>query len=101
MDLLIKFPIQMIFYESTSSCLLFFEDNALYSHIQKILFSFLHQDACQAIHQAIENIANGDMNVIVKPDPKQKQIYWFHNELAKLLHGESKFKHKASLVNWQ
>jgi len=45
--------------------------------------------AANAIYKAMEDNNNDIEEAIAVPDPEQKHIFWFHNELGKLLGGTS------------
>ena len=63
-------------------------------HSAIVLMDSRRKQAARAIYRAMENESITE-NDIVTPDPNQKNIYWLYNELAKLLHGESKLSSRT------
>lgn len=67
-----------------------------------VLMNSRKKEAAEAIYRALEGGDNNNLDniddVIAVPDPNQKHIYWFHNELGKLLHGENLFKVVSTII---
>ena len=58
-------------------------------HSSIVLMDTRSEAAADAIYKAMEGNKNGLEVEIVVPDPEQKHIFWFHNEVGKLLGGTS------------
>ena len=54
-----------------------------------VLMDTRSEAAANAIYNAMEDNNNEIEEAIAVPDPEQKHIFWFHNELGKLLGGTS------------
>jgi len=54
-----------------------------------VLMDTQREAAADAIYKAMEGDNNNINKTIAVPDPNQKHVFWFHNELGKLLHGSS------------
>jgi len=65
-----------------------------------VLMDTQREAAAEAIYRAMEGDNNNAANtVIAVPDPHQKHIFWFHNELGKLLNGSSLLKVISTIMH--
>ena len=63
-----------------------------------VLMDTQREAAAEAIYRAMEGDNNNATNTIAVPDPDQKHVYWFHNELGKLLEGSSLLEIIATIL---
>merc|ERR1712013_880160 len=64
-----------------------------------VLMDTRSKAAANAIYNAMEDNNNEIEEAIAVPDPEQKHIFWFHNELGKLLGGTSLTEVLRTLYN--
>merc|ERR1712106_1091815 len=64
-----------------------------------VLMDTQREAAAEAIYRTMEGDNNNSNNAIAVPDPNQKHVFWFHNEVGKLLEGTSLIEVMSTIIN--